>query len=142
MSKKSEIFGYLDEHPKATDGGVIKALGPIKKSTVHTAAWKWRKAHSMDALTRPGVLVVSPMLRNGALKPGWEDILQAIPDVPTLGTLLVEGFMARLEVKDQLIVSLRADLKKMMSEHNESLAKTRVGTLTVDQVKGKLIPKE
>lgn len=100
-----------------------------------------------------------------AVKPGeitLEQIIKAAGSVEALSLLFYQGVMEELKrrdsgydvlkqeclEKDELISGLKHELGEMtgernrlMREYNETMAKLKVGTLTLDQVQHRLIPK-
>jgi len=100
-----------------------------------------------------------------AVKPGkitLEQIIKAVGSVEALSLLFYQGVMEELKrrdsgidvlrqeclEKDGLISGLKRELEditrernRLLREFNEKLAKVKVGTLTLDQVEHRLIPK-
>jgi len=93
----------------------------------------------------------------------WEQIVKSAPDIETLSVLFFQGVMKKMGEKDDAYEVLRqenlslqqaiADLKRelgavtgernrMMRDYNELLAKKNIGTLTLDQVTHRLVPKQ
>ena len=91
-----------------------------------------------------------------------EQIIKAVGSVEALSLLFYQGVMEELTrrdvafdvlkqdglEKDETISRLKHELAEMtrernriMREYNEKMAKVKVGTLTLDQVEKKLIPK-
>jgi hypothetical protein len=116
----------------------------VEANTCQNWIHRWRQREQQKEQTQP-----KPELN-------WDHIVKAVPDINTLGQILLHGFMAKLSEKDsayevlkQENIRLQDELNeakrerdKIASEFNERLAKAKIGTLTLDQVQHRLIRKE
>ena len=98
---------------------------------------------------------VAPPTCSGEVISPWEQIIKSVPSIETLAVLVLDGFMAKLNEKDtktsnleqalldtkKALEAMTNDRKEVMRQFNEHLAKEKVGTLTLDQVQHRLIPK-
>lgn len=79
----------------------------------------------------------------------FERIINSVPNIQTLGILILEGFNAALASRDLIIDDLKKELNdvvkerdKIMEDFNSRLTKAKIGTLTLDQVQHRLVKKE
>ena len=154
-------FELWKENPQITAAELDKALkekGFEIGRTTYTG-WLTRFKKGKGIRTYEG----KPL---AAVKPSeitLEQIIKAVGSVEALSLLFYQGVMEELKrrdsafdvlkqdclEKDEMISGLKHELgevtrerNKMMREYNETMAKLKVGTLTLDQVQHRLIPKK
>jgi len=78
----------------------------------------------------------------------WERIVELVPNVPSLGEIVLEGIIGRISRLSKENANLteeldetKADLEKVTELYNSIRANRRIGTLTLDSVQHRLIPK-
>jgi transposase len=120
----------------------------VEANTCQTWIHRWRQQEQQKEQTQPEPARPEQL--------SWDHIVKAVPDINTLGQILLHGFMAELEKRDsayevlkQENIRLQDELNeakwerdRIASEFNEKLAKAKIGTLTLDQVQHRLIRKE
>lgn len=125
-------------NPRLNQAELGRKLG-ISSSTINCWIMEFHKKAHID---KP-----RPVVPNWVT---WEAIIKAVPDTATLGVIVVDGFMMRLQDKDNEIKELKdkvhnitEDRKRIFTEYNTLLSKQRSGGhFGIDQVKHELIPKE
>jgi len=129
----------------------------LGKNTPYTWLNRFKKGSKPQAYREKGVkrVIASEELT-------FELLLKIVPDTETLAILAFQGMMAKISERDAIIEVLKQEniqfqdknsqLKrelevvtmeknKITRLYNELLAKRKIGTLTLDQVEKKLIPK-
>jgi len=163
-------FKLCKENPQITTAELGKALKEkgfeVAKTTYIGWLTRFKKGKSIRTFEgKPLLKVVKPGKITSAVKPGeitLEQIIKAVVSVEALSLLFYQGVMKELErrdsafdvlrqdglEKDETISRLKHELAEMtkernriMREYNEKMAKVKAGTLTLDQVEKKLIPK-
>jgi len=163
-------FELYKEKPQITTAELDKALKEkgfeVNKATFATWLTRFKKGKGVRTYDGKPPRSVEPRMQRIPVKPGevtLEQIIKAVGSVEALSLLFYQGVMVELErrdsafdvlrqeclQKDELISGLKYELRevtrernKLMSEYNETMAKLKVGTLTLDKVEHKLIPKD
>ncbi len=163
-------FELWKENPKITAaelGTALKEKGfEIAKTTVATWLAGFRKGRRVRTFDGKPLRGVEPRMQRIPEKPSevnLEQIIKAVGSVEALSLLFYQGVMIELErrdsafdvlrqeclEKDELISGLKHELgevtgerNRIMRAYNETMAKVKVGTLTLDTVEHKLIPKD
>jgi len=162
-------FKLWKENPQITAAELGKALKEegfeVVKSTYVTWLARFRKGKSIRTYEGKPLAGVESVEVTLAVKPGkitLEQIIKAVGSVEALSLLFYQGVMEELKrrdaafdvlkqdclEKDALISQLKHELgevtrerNRIMREYNETMAKVKVGTLTLDKVEHRLIPK-
>jgi len=163
-------FELCKENPQITAAELDKALKEkgfeVSKNTYIGWLTRFKKGKSIRRYGgKPLLRAVKPSEITTTVKPGeitLEQIIKAVGSVEALSLLFYQGVMEELKrrdsafdvlkqdglEKDETISQLKHELgevtrerNRIMREYNEKMAKVKVGTLTLDQVEKKLIPK-
>jgi len=162
-------FKLCKENPKITAAELDKALKEkgfeIGRTTYTGWLTRFKKGKSIRTYEGKPLKDVKPRKQRIAVKPSeitLEQIIKAVGNVEALSLLFYQGVMEELKrrdsaydvlkqeclQKDEMISRLKHDLGEMtgernriIREYNEKMAKVKDGTLTLDQVERKLIPK-
>jgi len=162
-------FELCKENPQITAAELGKALKEkgfeIGKTTYSGWLTRFKKGKGVRTYEGKPLKAVKPSEITPAVKPGaitLEQIIKAVGNVEALSLLFYQGVMVELErrdsafdvlrkeylEKDALISQLKHELgevtrerNRIMREYNETMAKLKIGTLTLDQAEKKLIPK-
>lgn len=123
------------------------------RSTRYWWYHRWLKERSKEPTRKPAPLPTRVL-------PTWDEIIKAIPDTAVLGALLIEGFMAKIQERDEKIKTLEEatamveelkrqvraiteDRTKIFQDYNELLAKVKTGGhFTIDTIKRLIVPKQ
>ncbi len=163
-------FELWKENPQITGAELDTALKEkgfdIHKTTRTTWLSRFRKGKGVRAYEGKPLITVKPEKIVPVVKPGkltLEQIIEAVDSVEALSLLFYQGVMEELKrrdaafdvlkqdclEKDALISQLKHELgevtkerNRIMREWNEKIAGLKIGTLTLDQVEHRLIPKE
>ena len=147
-------------------GKALKEKGfEVAKSTYSTWLIRFKKGKSIRTYDGKDLRAVKPSEITPAVKPSeitLEQIIKTAGSVEALSLLFYQGVMEELKrrdsaydvlkqdclEKDALISQLKHELgevtkerNRIMREYNEKIAKLKLGTLTLDQVEHRLIPK-
>ena len=154
-------FNLCKENPQITAAELDKALKEkgfeIARGTSLTWLTRFKKGKSIRTYEGKPLIAVKPS------EITLEQIIKAAGSVEALSLLFYQGVMEELKrrdsaldvlkqeflEKDAVISRLKHELDEVtrernrnMREFNETLAKLKVGTLTLDQVHHRLIPKK
>ena len=150
-------------------GKILKEKG-FEVTRLTSTRWltrlkKGRSVGKEQLLSEPAEPAAVETSEPAAVKPGkvtLKQIIEAVGSVEALSLLFYQGVMEELRrrdsafdalkqdclEKDRLISGLKCELEeitkernRLLREFNEKLAKVRVGTLTLDSVEHRLIPK-
>jgi len=163
-------FELWKENPQITAAELGKALKEKGFEVVKTTSATWltgfRKGRRIRTFEGKPLKGVKPRKPLTAVKPSeitLEQIIKTVGSVEALSLLFYQGVMEEMErrdaaydvlkqdclEKDEMVSGLKHELgevtrerNKMMREYNETMAKLKVGTLTLDQVQHRLIPKK
>jgi hypothetical protein len=130
-------------------GKALKEKGfEVAKSTYSTWLIRFKKGKSIRTYDGKDLRAVKPSEITPAVKPSeitLEQIIKTAGSVEALSLLFYQGVMEELR---RLISQLKHELgevtkerNRIMREYNEKIAKLKLGTLTLDQVEHRLIPK-
>ena len=111
----------------------------VSPNTIYTWLKRWKAKRTPGGVSQ--VIEAVPELT-------WEKIIELVPDVMTLGEIVLEGLVGRIsrisKEKAQLAEQLnetKEELAKVTELYNSIRANRRIGTLTLDSAKHRLIPK-
>ena len=163
-------FELCKENPQITAAELDKALKEkgfeIGKTTYSGWLGRFKKGKAIRTYDGKPLAAVKPRKERIPVKPGeitLEQIIKAVGNVEALSLLFYQGVMEELNrrdaafdvlrqdglEKDELISGLKHELGEMtrernrlMREYNEKMARVKIGTLTLDQVEHRLIPKD
>ncbi len=139
---KQLAFELWQQNPKITGAELNRKLKEKGIEVNKSTAYSWLKGFSQD---------------KGELS--LEQIIKAAGSVEALSLLFYQGVMQELTKKDEAYHLLKQesdkkisrlqremenitdDRDRVMREYNEKLAKVKVGTVTLDETKHRLIPK-
>jgi len=157
--KPARLFAFKlwQENPQITDAELDQALKEkgfeVNKSTFYL----WLKSFRGSGVKEEPVTAIKPS------EITLEQIIKAAGRVEALSLLFSQGVMEELKrrdsaydilkqdclEKDALISQIKHELgevtrerNRIMREFNEKIAKLKVGTLTLDQIEHRLIPKK
>jgi len=154
-------FQLWKENPQITAAELDKALKEkgfeVGKTTRATWLIRFKKGSRIRTYEGKPLTAVKPS------EITLEQIIKATGSVEALSLLFYQGVMEELKrrdsafdvlkqeclQKDEIISQLKHELgevtrerNKILREYNETMAKLKVGTLTLDQVERRLIPKK
>ena len=163
-------FELWKENPQITAAELDKPLKEkgfeVTKTTRATWLTRFRKGSRIRTYKGKPLTAVKPSEITPAVEPReitLDNIIKATGSVEALSLLFYQGVMKEMErrdaafdvlkqahlEKDEVISRLKHELEevtrernKVMREYNETMAKLKVGTVTLDQVKHRLIPKD
>ncbi len=156
-------FKLWEENPQITAAELGKALKEkgfdVGKTTPLTWLTRFRKGSRVRTFEGKPLTAV-------AVKPGkitLEQIIKAVGSIEALSLLFYQGVMEEMKrrdsaydvlkqeclEKDEVISRLKHELEevtkernRIIREFNEKIAKVKDGTLTLDQIERRLIPKK
>ncbi len=121
-----------------------------------STANNWIRASGATTCTHTLASSATATPAQAGRKPTFDDIIQAAPSLEAIGVLMIQGFIGKIDelsakantAQAELRAALDAnarlseDMKKLQDEFNSKLARIKIGTLTLDQLQHKLIPKQ
>jgi len=123
----------FEENPEIKAKIVAGKLG-VNESTAYSWKTRWEKRTGKKPPLIPQANKVNELT--------FEQLIKATGSIETLGVLCVEGFMQKLKESDDKIAELEEEKKKIMQSHNEYVARTKIGHVTIDQVEHRIIKKD
>ena len=153
-------FKLLQENPQITGAKLYQAIKEKGFQTSKSICYYWLKSFKKGKDV--GTHEEKPVTAEKPSKFTLEQIIEAAGSVETLSVLFYQGVMREMARKDavyhilqqecvnkdnkisslkRLLDEITRDRNRVIKEYNEKLAKVKVGTLTFDETKRRLIRK-